>query len=87
MVFEQQDLKIDAEGRYLYSVFRGSSNGLDSDGTREYVSGFEGVAVFEIDQRTGKLRTIQSLTPDCKWPRGCASSPDGRLRNTGIRTP
>ncbi|WP_405771988.1 lactonase family protein [Streptomyces sp. NBC_00080] len=68
-------------------------------------------AVFPhtAEQRTGKLRTVQSLSLECKWPRDCAISPDGRwlvvsclysdelitleighdgrLRDTGIRTP
>jgi 6-phosphogluconolactonase (cycloisomerase 2 family) len=106
---EQQDLKLSADGRFLYSVYRAGEDILASNGERSYVPGFEGVAVFSVDQRNGKVTAVQRLELDCEWARGCAISPngkwlvvgalfsdelitlaigaDGRLTDTGIRTP
>ena len=75
--FEQQDMKISDDGAYLYSVFRGAADNL-VDGERQHKGGFQGVAVFKIDQTTGVPENIQSLKLDCAWPRGCALSPDGK---------
>jgi 6-phosphogluconolactonase (cycloisomerase 2 family) len=60
---KQSDLKIHPSGRYLYSLIRG----------------IDAVSVFAIDQATGGLQRIDTVTLDGKGPRGCAISPDGRF--------
>lgn len=59
----QSDLKISADGRYLYDMFRE----LDK------------IFVLKVNQRDGTLTCIQSFQSEGKKLRGCAISPDGRF--------
>lgn len=62
-VLEQQDLLMHPNGRFLYDVVRGPNT----------------IAVFAVDQSTGRLERIQDLFVGGQWPRGIAMSPDGRF--------
>ena len=59
----QQDFRIDRNGKFLYSLV--SSPAL--------------VAVYQVDQATGKLDLIQNMKLAGEGARGCALSPDGRF--------
>lgn len=61
--WEQQDLRMDSKGRYLYSLTVAPA----------------GVTVCEVDQEEGSLKTIQNLLLGEDRPRACALSPDGRF--------
>ncbi|WP_341485588.1 beta-propeller fold lactonase family protein [Thioclava sp. GXIMD4215] len=76
--FEQQDMRLHPNGRFLYSVARGSRDYMQG-GKRHYEHGFDGVSVFGIDPETGMLSPLQTLELEAHWPRGCALSPDGRF--------
>lgn len=58
--FESQDMKISADGAYLYDAYRCSAD--DFKGTTRVHSdgGFQGVAVYKIDQDNGKVERIQN---------------------------
>lgn len=58
--FEAQDMKLSADGRYLYDVYRCSSDDFKGTARIHTDGGFQGVAVFEVDQKTGELRRIQN---------------------------
>ena len=59
---KQSDMRISADGRYLYSCVR------DVDV----------ISVYSIDLDTGKLKMIQCLRLDVKDPHSCCISPDGK---------
>jgi 6-phosphogluconolactonase (cycloisomerase 2 family) len=59
---EQQDFRIHPSGKYIYDVLNGP----------------EMIAVFEVDEQTGRIRLIQNQKVDGIWARGCALTPDGR---------
>ncbi|MCD8098883.1 MAG: lactonase family protein [Lachnospiraceae bacterium] len=60
--FGQSDLRISADGRFLYDLFRGVN----------------AVAVFWIDEESGRPERIQYKALGGETPRGCALSPDGK---------
>lgn len=60
---EQQDLRIDASGSYLYTVL----NGPDQ------------IAVFKINQEDGALELVQNAPVNFEWPRGATLSPNGKF--------
>lgn len=62
-VWEQQDMRIDQKGEYLYTL----------------VSNPATVVVYKVDQDTGALNAIQNLKLDGERARACALSPDGRF--------
>ena len=81
--FESQDLRIDAKGRFLYSCYRGSNDHFVGK-KRIHDGGFQGVAVYQVDQKSGEVTTIQRLEfDDIYWERGCAISPDGKFLLVG----
>ena len=43
------------------------------------IRGINAVSVFEIEEETGEIEKIQTVTLDGTGPRGCAISPDGRF--------
>lgn len=81
--FESQDMCINDKGTFIYSCYRGSNDHFV--GTKRYHDGgFQGVAVYQIDQTSGKVTTVQRLEfDDIYWPRGCAISPDGKYLLVG----
>lgn len=62
-VWEQQDMRIDRGGEYLYTLVANPAT----------------VVVFRVDQSDGSLQVIQNLKLDGVRARGCALSPDGRF--------
>jgi 6-phosphogluconolactonase len=66
----QSDMKIHPSGKYLYSLIRG----------------INAVSVFKIQEETGKIARIQTVTLDGTGPRGCAISPDGRFLHIAALT-
>ncbi|MGM9521686.1 MAG: lactonase family protein [Oscillospiraceae bacterium] len=60
---EQQGFCIHPSGKYLYSI----------------THGFNSVAVFEVDENTGKISLKQNIPIEGEWPRGAALSPNGRF--------
>lgn len=62
-VWEQQDMRIDRNGTYLYTLVANPAT----------------VVVFKVDQTDGSLQPIQNLKLDGARARGCALSPDGRF--------
>jgi 6-phosphogluconolactonase len=60
---KQSDIALHPSGRFLYSLIRG----------------IHAVSVFSIDEATGALDRIATVTLDGQGPRGCAISPDGRF--------
>lgn len=58
---EQQGFCIHPSGKYLYDV----------------VNGPDVVAVFRVDEGTGKLQLLQNQKVGGEWARGCTISPDG----------
>lgn len=78
--FESQDMKISSDGATVYSCYRGSGDNPTGDGGREHLGGFQGVAVYAVNQEDGSVTTVQRCEfDDLYWPRGCALSPDGRF--------
>lgn len=61
--WEQQDLRMDREGKYLYSLTVAPA----------------GVAVCRVEQEDGALTPIQNFPLGDDRPRACALSPDGRF--------
>lgn len=57
------DVHVSPSGRFLY----GSNRGHNS------------IVVFEIDRRTGKLKQLQHVSTEGKWPRNFAIDPSGRF--------
>jgi len=57
------DVHVSATGKFLY----GSNRGHDS------------IVVFEIDPRTGKLKQLEHVSTEGKWPRNFAIDPTGRF--------
>src|SRR5687767_8938959 len=57
------DVHVSPSGKFLY----GSNRGHDS------------IVVFEIDPRTGKLKLIQHVSTEGKWPRNFTIDPTGRF--------
>jgi 6-phosphogluconolactonase len=55
------DVHVSSSGRFLY----GSNRGHDS------------IAVFEIDPRTGKLKPVEHVSTEGKWPRNFTLDPTG----------
>ena len=55
------DVHVSTSGKFLY----GSNRGHDS------------IVVFEIDQRTGKLKPIEHVSTEGKWPRNFTIDPTG----------
>ena len=58
----QSGLTISADGRFLYTLMRGRNI----------------LAVFVVDQNSGKLSLLQRLQLDGDRPKDCSLSPDGR---------
>ncbi len=75
--FEQQDMRLDPTGRFLFTVVRGSLDYMEGR-ERKYKQGFDGVTSFAIDSH-GMLKRIDTIEMSSNWPRGCAVSPDGRF--------
>ena len=59
----QSDLRIHPSGRYLYDLVRG----------------LHAVSVFGLDDGTGRLELLQTVTLGGRGPRACAITPDGRF--------
>ena len=57
------DVHVSPSGRFLY----GSNRGHNS------------IVVFEIDQRTGKLKQLEHVSTEGKWPRNFTIDPTGRF--------
>ncbi|HKG79509.1 MAG TPA: lactonase family protein [Pyrinomonadaceae bacterium] len=57
------DVHVSPSGKFLY----GSNRGHDS------------IVVFEIDPRTGKLKLIEHVSTEGKWPRNFTIDPTGRF--------
>ena len=57
------DVHVSASGRFLY----GSNRGHNS------------IVVFEIDQRTGKLKLLEHVSTEGNWPRNFTIDPSGRF--------
>ena len=57
------DVHVSPSGKFLY----GSNRGHNS------------IVVFEIDQRTGKLKQIEHVSTEGKWPRNFTIDPSGRF--------
>ena len=57
------DVHVSPSGRFLY----GSNRGHNS------------IAVFEIDQRTGKLKQLEHVSTEGDWPRNFTIDPSGRF--------
>lgn len=62
-VFEQQCMLVHPNGKFVYDVARGANT----------------IAVFAVDQNSGRLKRVQDVFTDGHWPRGLAISPDGRF--------
>lgn len=60
---KQSDMRLHPSGRFVYLLIRG----------------INAVSVFALDEKTGGLERIQTVTLDGLGPRGCAVSPDGRF--------
>lgn len=58
--FEAQDLKLSADGRYLYDVYRCSGDNFKGTTRQHTDGGFQGIAVFEVDQETGAIARVQN---------------------------
>lgn len=58
--FESQDLKISADGAFLYDAYRCSADDFKGTARIHKDGGFQGVAVFKIDQASGKVERIQN---------------------------
>jgi 6-phosphogluconolactonase (cycloisomerase 2 family) len=58
---KQSDLKIHPSGKYLYSMIRA----------------INAISVFAVDEASGAIERIQTVTLDGAGPRGCACTPDG----------
>lgn len=58
--FEAQDLKVSADGSFLYDVYRCSSDNFKGTTRVHTDGGFQGVAVFSIDQETGEVKRAQN---------------------------
>jgi 6-phosphogluconolactonase len=67
---KQSDIRIHPSGKYLYSLIRG----------------INAVSVFEINEETGEIERIQTVTLEGTGPRGCAISPDGRFMHIAALT-
>lgn len=57
------DVHVSASGRFLY----GSNRGHNS------------IVVFEIDQRTGKLKLVEHVSTEGDWPRNFTIDPEGKF--------
>lgn len=57
------DVHVSPSGKFLY----GSNRGHNS------------IVVFEIDQRTGKLKQLEHVSTEGKWPRNFTIDPSGRF--------
>ncbi len=57
------DVHVSPSGKFLY----GSNRGHNS------------IVVFEIDQRTGKLKTLEHVSTEGNWPRNFTIDPSGRF--------
>ena len=57
------DVHVSQSGKFLY----GSNRGHNS------------IVVFEIDQRTGKLKLVQHISTECDWPRNFTIDPSGAV--------
>ena len=57
------DVHVSPSGKFLY----GSNRGHNS------------IVVFEIDQRTGKLKQLEHVSTEGKWPRNFTIDPTGRF--------
>lgn len=57
------DVHVSPSGRFLYGSNRGHNT----------------IVVFEIDQRTGKLKQVEHVSTEGKWPRNFAIDPSGRF--------
>ena len=57
------DVHVSPSGRFLY----GSNRGHNS------------IVVFEIDQRTGKLKLLEHVSTEGNWPRNFTIDPSGRF--------
>ena len=57
------DVHVSPSGRFLY----GSNRGHNS------------IVVFQIDQRTGKLKTLEHVSTEGNWPRNFTIDPSGRF--------
>lgn len=57
------DVHVSPSGRFLYGSNRGHNT----------------IVVFEIDQRTGKLKQLEHVSTEGKWPRNFAIDPSGRF--------
>ena len=83
--FEQQDMKLNEDGTFLYDVVRGSnddkSQAADNFGDKvhgEEEGQFQGVSVLKIDQSTHLPERVQYLdlaSEEGWWPRGIALTP------------
>jgi len=60
---EQQDFRFHPSGKYIYDTIAGPNL----------------IAVYSVDEQTGKLTLIQYQQVDGKWVRGCTLSPDARF--------
>ena len=58
----QSDLRISANGKYLYSLLRGKNI----------------ISVFSINPDNGTLAPVQAFQMEHSGPRGCCIAPDGR---------
>lgn len=81
--FESQDMQINADGTICYSCYRGSNDGFKGTNRIHKSGGWQGVAVYAIDQTSGSVSRIQNAefeeSEGLFWPRGCSISPDGRF--------
>lgn len=68
-IYEHQGIVMHPSGNWLYSVARG----------------VDAMAVFRIDQDTGRLKLIQLKQMDGQWPRCCQMAPDGNWLVAGTR--
>ena len=58
--FEAQDCKVSADGHYFYDVYRCSSDNFKGTTRVHTDGGFQGIAVFKVDQESGKLERVQN---------------------------
>lgn len=65
--YQQQGLALHPNGKYLYSI----------------VNGYDSVAAFSIEEKTGVLTLIQNARIEGAWPRAVAISPNGRFLLSG----
>lgn len=83
--FEQQDMKLNTKGTFLYDVVRGSnddkSKSFENFGAKVHGSEegqFQGVSVLKIDQKTHLPQRVQYVdlaSVEGWWPRGISLSP------------